>query len=222
MIFSAIIFDFDGIITDTEPLHMDAWQGVLEEIGIVFDEDEYRNNYLGRNDRDFLDEVAKIHGHHFSDEDRVRLIEQKGMVSLDLLQNNIPLMPGIGEFVARVEKRYPLAICSGAMHSEIEYILHRLGWSKLFDPIIAGEVVKKGKPDPEGYIRAFEGVEKRIEGVVLSQNCLAIEDSPKGVSAAKEAGLKCLAVENSFSAGKLSEADWTVPTLVDFDIRSLD
>jgi HAD superfamily hydrolase (TIGR01509 family) len=221
MTFKALIFDFDGIITDTEPIHMDAWQGILEQLGITFDEDEYREHYLGRNDSDFLDTVGKIHGHHFSGEDKVRLTEQKGSASLDLLRGEVPLMPGIEDFIASVTGNYPMAICSGAMRSEIEYILHRLGWSKLFNPIVAGEAVKKGKPDPEGYIRAFEGVQELASDMILPENTLAIEDSPKGVTAAKLAGLKCLAVQNSFSADILSEADFIIPTLVDFDISKI-
>ena len=221
MMFKALIFDFDGIITDTEPIHMEAWQEILEPLGIGFDTEEYRAHYLGLNDRDFLDAVGRIHRHHFSDADKARLIEQKGMACRNLLEHDIPLLPGVREFVSAAANNYLLAICSGASKGEIEFILHRLGWEKQFDPIIAGESVKRGKPDPEGYIRALEGLQERADEVILPEHCLAVEDSPKGIQAARAAGLNCLAVGNSYPAGELSDANWVVGSLADVDLETL-
>jgi beta-phosphoglucomutase len=221
MVFKALIFDFDGIITDTEPIHMEAWQGVLEPLGIWFDEEEYRAHYLGCNDRDFLDAVGRIHSHYFSDADKARLIEQKAVASRNLLEHDIPLLPGVADFVAAAADHYLLAICSGASKGEIEFILHRLKWEKRFDPIVAGESVKRGKPDPEGYIRALEGLQERADEIILPEHCLAVEDSPKGVLAARAAGLRCLAVGNSYPAEELSGANWVVGSLAEVELETL-
>lgn len=221
MTFKAIVFDFDGIITDTEPVHMDAWQGVLEPLGVTIDEDEFRTQYTGLNDRDFLDAVGKNHKHHFADTDKASLIEQKSIATIELLQKEIPLLPGVSDFIESARKDLLLAICSGANRSEIEFILKHLKWTGYFNPIVASDSVKRGKPDPEGYIRAYEGLIERGDGPILSDEVVAIEDSPKGIAAAKAAGLRCLAVGNSFTSDDLSGADWVVGSITEVDLNDL-
>lgn len=221
MVFKALIFDFDGIMTDTEPVHMEAWLDVLEPLGISFDEEEYRTNYIGRSDRDFLGEVSRIHRHHFSDAEKADLIETKIRATINLLEHDMPLLPGVEEFVLGAANRYLLAICSGANKSEIEFILRRLRWTDFFEPIISGESVRKGKPDPEGYIRALEGLNERTDDVIMAADVIAIEDSPKGIAAAKATGMQCLAVSNSYPASELAGADRVVASLADVDLDSL-
>lgn len=215
--FKAIIFDFDGIITDTEPIHMEAWLDVLEPLGLSFDEGEYRAHYLGLNDRDFLDALGHIHHHHFDDVDKSRLIEEKGSACIRLLDQEIPLCEGVADFVEAASKKYLFAICSGATHGEIEFVLRRLKWTELFKPVIAAAAVKRGKPDPEGYIRAIEGLIERSTDIILPENILAIEDSPKGVAAARAAGIKCLAVSSAFSESDLRAANWVASSLAGMD-----
>ncbi|MFA4875401.1 MAG: HAD family phosphatase [bacterium] len=218
---SALIFDFDGIITDTEPVHMEAWQGVLEPEGLFFDEEEYRKDYVGLNDRDFLDAVCRKHNRHFSDGEKLDLLERKAIQSVSLLGKSIPLLPGVAEFIAQAREKFLLAICSGANRGEIEFILRHLKWEGVFDPIVAADSVEKGKPDPEGYIRALEGLRERNGGVILAEHAIAIEDSPRGIAAAKAAGMRCLAVSNSFSRDELLGADWIVESLADVDLNDL-
>jgi len=221
MPYKALVFDFDGIITDTEPVHMEAWQGVLEPVGINIDEDEFRTQYVGLNDRDFLDAVGKNHKHHFEDADKASLIEQKSMSTIELLEKDIPLMPGVREFVEGARADHLLAICSGSNRPEIEFILKHLKWIGYFDPIVAADSVKKGKPDPEGYIRAYEGLLDLCDSPMLSEEVIAIEDSPKGIEAARAAGLKCLAVRTTFGSGDLGRADWIVNSLAEVDLAKL-
>jgi HAD superfamily hydrolase (TIGR01509 family) len=221
MAYKALVFDFDGIITDTEPVHMEAWQGVLEPLGLFVEAEEFKSEYVGFNDRDFLDALGKNHKHHFEDIERAKLIEQKTVATISLLEKEIPVLPGVHDFINSVKDKYLLAICSGANRSEIEFILRHLKWNDLFKPIIASDSVGKGKPDPEGYIRAFEGISDRASGVVLSEDVIAIEDSPKGIAAAKAAGLKCLAVSNSFNSEILTQADWIVESLGEVDLADL-
>lgn len=217
----AIIFDFDGVITNTEPVHIESWLGVLEELGISFDDDEYNSNYLGFNDRDFLDALGRMHGHFFEEEEKARLTEEKSLATMRMLDRNIPLMPGIAEFVDAVKDKYLLAICSGTQKSEIEYVLRKLKWAGLFNPVISSESVKRGKPDPEGYIRAFEELSERSNDPILSEHVLAIEDSPKGVAAAKAAGLKCAAIRGTFAAEELSKADQVCQTINEINLSKI-
>ena len=217
MPFKALVFDFDGIITDTEPVHMEAWQGVLEPLGVFVEEDEFRRDYVGLNDRDFLDAVSRAHKHHFSDTEKIDLIDRKAAATVSMLTKEIPLLPGVAEFVEMAKRRCPLAICSGANRGEIEYILKHLKWQGYFDPIIASDSVKKGKPDPEGYIRAYEGLVEKSSSPLLSQEVIAIEDSPRGIAAAKAAGLRCLAISNSYDRAILKAADWIVDSIAEVD-----
>lgn len=221
MVIQGLVFDFDGIITDTEPVHMEAWQSVLEVQGIDFGEAEYRQHYLGLNDRDFLDAVGRIHGRHFEDGQKKELIDLKTTVSLDLLREEVPLLPGVKEFIDKARQRLLLAICSGANRSEIDFILKHAHLNNIFDPIIAADSVRHGKPNPEGYIRALEGLQERLGDVVLAEQVVAIEDSPKGIAAAKAAGLKCLAVLNSFDRTELAQADWIVESLEEVELDDL-
>ena len=221
MSFKALVFDFDGIITDTEPIHMDAWQSALDPIGVEVDEEEFRTQYIGMNDRDFLDAVGKNHGHHFSDTDKASLIEQKSIATIGLLEREIPLISGVADFIESVRNDYLLSICSGANRSEIEFMLKHLKWTGYFNPIIASDSVKRGKPDPEGYIRAYEGLVEIGDSLILSEEVIAIEDSPKGITAAKKAGLKCIAVSNTFEPKELMDADWILGSLADIDLNEL-
>ncbi len=217
----ALVFDFDGIITDTEQVHMEAWQGVLEPAGLVVEEDEFKRDYVGLNDRDFLDAVGRNHRHHFTDADKATLIERKSISTISMLEEEIPLMPGVADFIAEIKAGYPLAICSGANRGEIEFILRHLKWTGIFDPVVASDSVKRGKPDPEGYIRAYEGLVERADGPILTEEVVAIEDSPRGIAAAKAAGLRCLAVRNSFGDDLLKDADWIVDSLGELDLKEL-
>jgi len=219
MTFKAIIFDFDGVITDTEPVHMQAWLDVFRPLGISFGKEEYDANYLGFNDRDFLDAVGRIHNRSFSADEKSILIPKKLKQSIGLLNKGIPVLPGVEEFIELTSKKFLLAICSGAMKEEVQFILKKLGWTKLFDPIITQEDVALGKPDPEGYRLTLKKLVERLSSHELSaENCLAIEDSPKGIAAAHAAGMSCLAISNSYPPDALDDAEWVVGSLEEFEM----
>lgn len=220
MTFKAIIFDFDGIITDTEPVHMQAWLQVFKPMGISFEKEEYDRNYLGLNDRDFLDAVGRLHGRPFPAEEKEVLIPKKLEKSLALLGRNIPVLPGVEDFVELLQKRCMFAICSGANRSEVYFVLKKMGWEKLFDPIVTQEDVQKGKPDPEGYDLVVKRLAQRsLSHDISPDDCLAIEDSPKGIAAAHAAGIKCLAISNSFPPDALTEAEWVLASLSEFELE---
>jgi len=220
MSFKAIIFDFDGVITDTEPVHMRAWLEVFKPLGISFDKKEYDANYLGLNDRDFLDAVGRIHNRPFPAEEKNILITKKLEKSLALLSKGIPLLDGVEDFIELLQKKCLFAICSGANKNEVNYVLKKLEWLEIFDPIVTQENVQKGKPDPEGYKLVLKRLQERAPSHKLTaDDCLAIEDSPKGIAAAHAAGIKCLAISNSYPPGDLSEADWVLASLSEFELE---
>jgi len=222
MTIKALIFDFDGVLTDTEPIHMNAWLSALESLGISFTEEDYKNFYIGLNDRDFLDEVGRRNSIHFDDAQKTDLIEIKAATCMESLKLEIPLIPGVKEFIEKSSKKYMLAICSGALRSEIEFILKKSGLFNYFSVVISSESVKKGKPDPEGYIRALEEVQKISPSVILADEVAAIEDSPKGIEAARKAGLKCIGVTNSYPRAELNSANLVVDSLAELDFADFD
>ncbi len=205
----ALIFDFDGIITDTEPVHMRAWLEVLNTIAIDFDEAEYRRCYIGLNDRDFLDAVGLNHHRQFGDREKGVLIERKALSSHRLLEERVPLIDGVADIIPMLAKEYPLAICSGAMKSEIMFVLGKLGWRDMFRPIVTQEDVRRGKPHPEGFLLALNHLQQHRDWQppLTAAECLVIEDAPHGIEAAKAAGMPCVAITNSFSEDTLHKAD---------------
>lgn len=222
----AIIFDFNGVIVDDEPLHLELFRRVLAEEGLTFTDEVYHEKYLGFDDRGCFiaaltdagrGELADDPGHIES------LIARKAVYYLDAIKDRYLLFPGVVDLVRRLALRYPLAIASGALRNEIEVVLERGEIRDSFSAIIAAEDVSACKPDPEGYLVALSSLNSlnaRQEKIGPGE-CLVIEDSVAGVEAAKRAGMKCLAVTNSYRADELSNADWVVANLIDCDPETL-
>jgi beta-phosphoglucomutase len=211
----AVIFDFDGVIVDTEPLHCDAFRKVLEPLGIRFTWQEYVDTYMGCDDRDAFRKAFHMRGGDLDDRRLSQLVDAKSLVFQDLIRDGVSTYPGSlpmieGLFASGV----PMAICSGALRADIDPILSRVGIARCFLHVVAADDVRNGKPDPEGYILAFRRL-SRSRPSTLSEpwKCLAVEDTPAGVAAAKRAGLSVLAVTNSVSAKELSGADTITDSL---------
>jgi HAD superfamily hydrolase (TIGR01509 family) len=214
----AVIFDFNGVIVDDEPLHLELFQRVMAEEGVSLTEEAYREKYLGYDDRGCF--IAALSDAGRNDSDRIdQLIARKAAYYQDTIKERCPLFPGVIELVRRLAESFPLAIASGALRDEIELVLGRGGIRDRFRVIIAAEDVSVCKPDPEGYLKALAAL--NASGPEKQPNeCLVIEDSIAGIEAAKRAGMRCLAVTNSYAAEELREADWIVSSLVDYDPES--
>lgn len=208
----AVIFDFDGVIVDTEPLHYQAFQEVLNPLGIFFSWEEYVKTYMGFDDRDAFNEAYKSP----IPIDRLQeLIQKKALCFISIIKNGITAYPGIVELIRTIhESRTPLAISSGALRSDIDPILEMLGIVDCFDVIVTAEDVSKSKPDPECYKLAHRKLEEVWDRQIRPQFVVAIEDTPAGISAAKNAGLSVIAVSNSYPPDTLKCADKIVTTLL--------
>ncbi len=218
----AVIFDFNGVIVDDEPLHFELFQRVMTEEGLSLSEETYHEKYLGYDDRGCFTAALTDAGreeqagdaHHLN-----QLIARKAAYYLDAIKERYLLFPGVVELVRRLAGRFPLAIASGALRDEIELVLNRAEIRDCFRVIIAAEDVSACKPDPEGYLKALASLNS-LGPHKQPNECLVIEDSIAGVEAAKRAGMRCLAVTNSYAAEELKEADWIVSSLVDCDPES--
>lgn len=210
----AVIFDFDGVIVDTEPLHYAAFQRVLEPLGLHFTWEEYVETYIGFDDRDAFRHAFSLKGKALGREELHRLIEQKAAFFEEVIGAGVPAYPGVLDLIFRLhEHRFPLAICSGALRSDIDPILAMLGISDCFDVIVTADDVAASKPDPECYQLAFQRLHSGHGCSFSKEVTLAIEDTPAGISAAKAAGLLVCAVTNSYPADRLVQATFVTDSL---------
>lgn len=214
----AIIFDFNGVIVDDEPLHLELFQRVLAEVQITLTEADYRERYLGHDDRGCFSAVLRDAGRAEEAADRAlieRLIARKNERYLQAIDDRCQFFPGAIEIARRLSGRLPLAIASGALRSEIEHVLDLGGIRGCFTAIIAAEDVSTGKPDPACYQKALSALNAAAPGgaPIHPEECMVIEDSRAGIEAAHRAGMRCLAITNSHGSGELGGADWIAASL---------
>jgi len=210
----AVIFDFDGVIVDTEPLHYAAFQRLLEPLGLGFSWGEYVDTYMGFDDRDAFVEAFKAKGTGLSATALQGFIDRKADLFQEIIRDGISAYPGVVDLIRGIrDSRTPLAISSGALRSDIGPILETLGIADCFDVIVTAEDVARSKPDPECYRLAHARLNESRRLDLTPGQVLAIEDTPAGIAAAKGAGLRVIAVTNSYPAAHLSQADLIVDTL---------
>jgi HAD superfamily hydrolase (TIGR01509 family) len=221
----ALIFDFNGIIVDDEPIHFELFQRVLAEEGIELTETDYYARYLGFDDRGAFTASYREHGCLLGEEQLARLIARKAAYYQDAIRNNVTIFPGVKTLVANLARQVPLAVASGALRHEIETILSTAGLLRDFAVIVSAEDVKKGKPDPEIFLQALTGLNAQLtkeHHPIAAADCLVIEDSKEGIRGARRAGMKCLAVTNSHPAELLTEATAIVKSLEEVNLAYLE
>jgi beta-phosphoglucomutase-like phosphatase (HAD superfamily) len=217
----AIIFDFDGVIADTEPLHLKSFQLTLKENGIELSEEEYAREYLAYDDKTFFKELFKDRGFQHDEDILAEFITRKSHHFNNVLRGNILILEGVPDFIDTVSGKYPLSIGSGALRSEIVEILEYAELRKHFEIIVSADDVVNCKPDPEVYLKVLEQL-NNIKDSITADQCLVIEDSLSGIEAAHSAGMKCLAVTNSYNAQKLSQADLITDSLKSISLKQIE
>lgn len=206
----AILFDFDGVLADTEPIHFQMFQGILKEEGIDLSQSAYYDKYLGLDDRGCFTQVFKDNGRSLEPAKLEGLVQKKNRSLLEFVKGRALLSPRVPELIAGLRDRYFLTVVSGALRSEIVAILEGAGLSQAFQVVVAAEDVSQGKPHPEGFQTAIRVLNRDFvppAEILLPGECLAIEDSPWGIESAKAAGVKCLAVATSYDESRLKGAD---------------
>jgi beta-phosphoglucomutase len=216
----AIIFDFDGVIADSEPLHLRAYQQVLETEGIALTREEYYAKYLGFDDSGLFRALAKDRGIAITDDKVDGWIDVKSQIIEDLLDNDSVLFPGAVACIQTLARRFPLAIASGALEPEIEMVLDHTGLTDCFKAISSASDGVRGKPAPDLYLLALAKLRDIIE--VDASGCVAIEDSHWGLEAAKLAGLRTVAITHTYPAAELGGADLVVNRLSEITLAKLE
>ena len=210
----AIIFDFNGVISDDEPIHLSSMLRVLEEEGIKVPLDEYHTKYLGRDDRDCFRLAFAEVGRSIGPEMMLSLVQRKSVYYRQSIQQQLRVFPGVVPFIEQAYLHYELAVASGALRSEIEFVLNSLGLRDRFRCVASSHEIDRGKPEPDIFLKALENLNLIGRGgAILPGHCLVIEDSLAGVKAALSAGMKCLAVTNTYPAAVLAEAHHVVASL---------
>lgn len=211
----AVIFDFDGILVDTEPMHHRAFNEVLDPLGMGFSWGEYVETYMGFDDRDAFREAFRAKGIDLDEANLARLVAAKSESFLRGLHDGVASYPGAVSLIETLRAAgRPLALCSGALRTDIDPILAKLGIARCFDVVVSADDVRRSKPDPESYALAFGKLSERYATSLTNPGrSVAIEDTPAGIRSAKGAGLRVLAVTNSYGAEELDEADWIVDSL---------
>lgn len=218
----AIIFDFDGVIADTEPLHFAALQRVLADIGITLTETAYYADYLGFDDRGCFMAALQTNQRPITPQLLKDLMTRKATAYLAAVKQRLVIFPGVRELVHEAADRYRLAIASGALRPEIELILEEAGIRKQFRQITSAEDVSRGKPAPDPFLHALEGLNRAEgNGALQAKDCLVIEDSLPGIRAARSAGMKVLAVANTHTVQDLGEADAITHSLAETSLDEL-
>jgi len=218
----AVIFDFNGIIVDDEPIHFRLFQKVLGEEGIVLTEGDYYARYLGFDDRGAF--TAGFHENKLQLDDAKlqQLIARKAIYYQDMIRAHVSIFPGVKSLVASLARTLPLAVASGALRQEIDTILGTAGLLDHFNVIVSAEDVAHGKPEPEIFLKALAALNAQQKGASIEAvDCVVIEDSKEGIRGARRAGMKCLAVTNSHPAELLGEANVIVKSLEEVDLPLL-
>ncbi len=213
----AVIFDFDGVIADTEWLHSDTFRKVLEEEGIRITPEDHDRRFLGINDRAGFALAFEDAGRALESGEVVRLVERKSVYYGARIEEIRPF-PGAAELVRALAARGPLAIASGGRRHEIEAILIANGLRRDFRAILSADDVARSKPDPEGMLLAFEALRAEESGRwsdLEPAECLVIEDSLPGIDAAHAAGMRCVAVAHTYPRERLGGADRVVERIAD-------
>ena len=216
----AIVFDFDGVIANSEPLHLSAYQKVLSAENIELSRDEYYSRYLGFDDGGLFRALAADRGIAITDDKVDSWIDMKSQIVEDMLNNADVLFPGAIACIQRLAERYPLAIASGALQPEIALVLDNFGLAEYFKTIASASDGVRGKPAPDLYLLAIAKL--REVANVEARRCVAIEDSHWGLEAAKTAGIWTVAVTHTYPAAELSGADLVVDALSDITVSKLE
>ena len=211
----AVIFDFNGIIVDDEPIHYRLFQRVFAEEGIDLAEATYYQRYLGFDDRGAFLAGFRDHGRAIGPAKLQQLIARKADYYQEAIRHHVAIFPGVRALVQDLARHVPLAVASGALRQEIETILQTVNLLNHFHAIVSAEDVQQGKPEPEIFIKALAALNAANGAVaaIAPMNCVVIEDSKEGVRGARRAGMKCLAVTNSHPPELLQEADAVVASL---------
>lgn len=214
-----MIFDFDGVLVNSEPLHFRALRDSLAPEGILIDSTEYLRNYVAYDDRGAIRLALEQHGRPW-DAVNVEIVADRKARMFGELKKEIPFFPGARELVRDLQREMPLAIASGARHSEIEDLLEQGGLRDAFSAVVGADDVQRTKPHPDPYLEALRLLQPSAAGLE-ARDCVVLEDTPVGIAAARAAGMTVIGVAHTCDADALGSADHVLISLRRVDAAAL-
>ena len=222
----AILFDFNGVLVDDEPIHFELFRKVLLEEGIELSADEYYSRLIGFDDRACFQAVLSEAGREATPDRISRLIARKSTYYHERIrQGGFPFFPGAPELIAAAgASDLMLGVVSGALRDEVEGALEQLGAREHFKCLVTAEDVEASKPDPEGYrlgLTSLNSLPPLPSRLIHPHEVLSIEDTPAGLTAAIDAGLMTLGVAQTHPADRLTAADHVIESVADLSFDQL-
>jgi beta-phosphoglucomutase len=224
MAIRAVIFDFNGVLVDDEAVHFALFREVLAEEGVEITQRDYHERYLGYDDRGCF-EAALVDAGQGVDRQRLdTLVLRKARRYIEVAERELRFFPAAAETLELIADRWPVAICSGALRSEIEYGLRRLNRLHRIAAIVSAEDAEKCKPDPDGYWRALLALRTYCSTnqrggydpaasnpshqarELAPSDCVVLEDSLAGIISAKGAGMRAVGIAHTYPAQELLKA----------------
>jgi beta-phosphoglucomutase len=218
----AVIFDFDGVLVDSEKLHYQAFNRTLTKYHYQLSMRDYYDRFLGLSDLELLRVVDKEGKLSLSNQQFEKLLSEKANLFKEMAATEAGIIEGVPGFLNMLAgNKIPIGICSGALLAEIETILKSAGLRSYFEVIVSAEQVERGKPDPEGFLLALKLLNKKLHKSTRAENCVVIEDSHWGLEAAKAAGMQTVAITNTYAAEHLKPADKVIEHLNELPMAEL-
>jgi beta-phosphoglucomutase len=218
----AVIFDFDGVLVDSEKLHYQAFNRVLTKYHYQLSMRDYYDRFLGLSDLELLQVVNREGKLSLSGQQFKKLLDEKAELFQGMAATQAGIIEGVPQFLNMLAgDKIPMAICSGALLAEIEMILNGAGLREFFEVIVSAEQVERGKPDPQGFLLALEMLNKKLHKSIQPADCVVIEDSRWGLDAAHSAGMRAVAITNTYAAEHLKPADKVIAHLNDLSLDVL-
>lgn len=226
MAIKAVLFDFNGVIINDEPIHQQLIEELLMAENLRPRRGEFRQVCLGRSDRACITELLNSRYRVISDAYLDRLIEQKSQAyqqKLDSLES-LPLYPGLEDFILKLlAAGLKLAVVTGALRVEVEKVLCRSGLQQYFSVVVTGDDLQVSKPEPDGYWLAMKQLNEMYKDLnAKPAECLVIEDSPAGIEAGSRAGMPVVGIANSYPFHMIQrQATWVVDYFWDLELERL-
>lgn len=220
MSLKAVFLDFSGVIINDEAINQELIADILLSENLRADSDEYTQYCRGKSDRTCLSDILTNRGRILPNEYIDKLLKTKSQgyrQKIDQL-SEIPLPSHLGEFLTQLkEQNIAVGLVTGATRSEVEYVLEKVELAQYFDLIVAGDDVKQSKPEAEPYLLAAQKLN------LQPSECLAIEDNPVGIEAAKRAKIQVVGISNIYPLHMLQrQANWTVDNFMEIELDRVD
>jgi beta-phosphoglucomutase len=218
----AVLFDFDGVLVNSEPLHLMALGRVAAEESLPLSERQYYEELLGHDDRGLIAAWLAASGRQATPAEVLRLATRKKEIAESLIQEKrYEALPGVEAVVRGLWRNYPLAICSGALCAEIELMLDGIRLRDCFRVIVSAEDVNVGKPDPECYLRGVELLASRYHRRLNPRNCLVFEDAPRVIDRLRPLGFCCVGItQPNLPASRFDNADYVIDAVTPEEIKA--